>query len=160
MEKKKRRNWWATASPEKKKAWIEKIQAGRRDWYAKWRSAPGRPKKINYKKGWDPAKKSAASKAQWEYRKKYRPDIVEKLWKNGQAVIKKRREKEAPLRAEREKAKTQGLKQKTIEEYKKEQQRLCDLATHLLADTGVVPEANMPLEYYQEIIGFFKNQEQ
>lgn len=153
-----RPHWTETATPEQIQAWKDKMKAGRDKFWSGQKGKVGRPKKFNYRKGWNPAAKSAASKAQWVWRNEHRPDIKERFIRNGQKAIKEKIARLKPLKDEARWVKENKVKGALRENNNKKAQELYQTAKNVLAPTGVEPAPNMPIEYYQEIIDFFTNQ--
>lgn len=152
-----RKHWTEIATPEQLAEWKAKVKAGRDKFYSDRKKGKGRPKKINYKPGWDPAKKAVASREMWEKWKIERPDAAAKFVAYGQMACEKIRELNRIYKAEYNWAK----ENKVFEDNKARQlQELDELylkAKMLIADSGIEPEPHMPKEYYEEIINFFTN---
>lgn len=153
---KKKGHWTTRSTPEQLQAWKDKMKKGQTKFFTDRKKGKGRPKKFNYKKGWDPSKKSAASKAQWVYRKQYQPEILQRFIEGGHRAMIERCKKIQPLKEEARWAKENGIKTDLEAEYNKERERLFEITKSVLADTGIEPEKNMPHEYYKEIINFFR----
>lgn len=151
-----RKHWTETATPEQLQAWKDKIKAGRDKFWSGQKGTPGRPKKFNYRKGWDPSAKSAATKAIWVWRDKYRPDIKERFIRNGRKAAREKWARLKPLRDEARWAKENNLAKVVRANHQEEAKKLYELAKTVLGDSGIEPEPNMPIEYYKDIINFFK----
>lgn len=153
-----RKHWTETCTSEELQAWKDKVKAGRDQFWKNRTKGRGRPKKFNYKKGWNPAKKSAASKANWEKWSKTRPEMWQRIMEAWAKSSRKRSESLHIYREEYNWAKEQGAFQQKRQEDKKENETLYEQAKILMSYTGVEPAKNMPPEYYQELIDFFTHQ--
>lgn len=150
------KHWTETATPEQLEAWKAKMKAGQTKFFVDRKKGRGRPKKFNYKKGWNPAKKSAASKATWEKWKTERPNARKNFYEAGHRATRKKLAREQPLRDERRWAEENKVKRLVDGEIQKEQDRLYEIAKSVLTESGIEPEKDQPIEYYKEIINFFK----
>lgn len=150
-----RKHWTETATPEQLAAWKAKVKAGRDKFWEERNHSRGRPRRFNYKPGWDRAKRSAASKEIWHKWDIERPNARKNFGQCG-ARIRREVARKNRLLAEK-KAKEAGisLTPQVEETYEEKQKRLYDLACQAMMGSGVpVPQGEDP-EYYQEIIDYF-----
>lgn len=157
-----RKHWTETATPEQIAAWKEKVKAGRDKFWQK-RERRTKNRRFNYKEGWDPTKKSLASKRSWQ---KWREEgtKIPGLIKEGSLKAKAEQSRKSRLIAEKkaeEVANNNPQLQKpriyhaTPEQIEERRQHLFALAQQAIASTGVPVPPDETIEYYQEIIDYF-----